>query len=79
MPEGLVLRAEENSKAQGSRIVAHLGNPAGLRVKLIIRMAQENAGWGCNRIAGALANLGHEASEQTIGHILKRHGIAPGP
>src|SRR4030095_3735991 len=46
---------------------------------LILRMAQENKGWGYNRIAGALANLGHQVSDQTIGNILKRHGIAPAP
>lgn len=46
---------------------------------LIIRMAQENSGWGYDRIAGALANLGHRVSDQTIGNILKRHGIAPAP
>src|SRR5262245_57394307 len=42
-------------------------------------MAQENKSWGYDRIAGALANLGHQVSDQTIGNILKRHGIAPAP
>ena len=42
-------------------------------------MAQENSSWGYDRIAGALANLGHHVSDQTIGNILKRHGIAPAP
>lgn len=46
---------------------------------LIIRMAQKNSGWGYDRITGALANLGHKVSDQTIGNILKRHGIAPAP
>src|SRR5690242_4908401 len=46
---------------------------------LIVRMAQENKGWGYDRIAGALANLGHHVSDQTIGNVLKRHGIAPAP
>jgi hypothetical protein len=32
---------------------------------------------GYDRIAGALANLGHNVSDQTIGNVLKRHGIAP--
>ena len=44
---------------------------------LIVRMAQENSGWGYDRIVGALANLGHQISDQTVGNILKRHGIAP--
>src|SRR5437867_2750723 len=46
---------------------------------LIVRMAQENRSWGYDRIVGALANLGHTVSDQTIGNILKRHGIPPAP
>jgi hypothetical protein len=48
-------------------------------VQLIVRMARENAGWGYDRIAGALSNLGHKISDQTVGNILRRHGIAPAP
>ena len=29
--------------------------------------------------SGALANLGYEVSDQTVGNVLKRHGIAPAP
>jgi transposase InsO family protein len=46
---------------------------------LVIRMARENSGWGYDRIVGALANLGHKVSAQTVGNILKRHGMAPAP
>src|SRR3989442_12241906 len=46
---------------------------------LIIRMAQENRSWGYDRIVGALANLGLTVSDQTVGNILKRHGIPPVP
>ena len=46
---------------------------------LIVRFARENAGWGYDRIAGALAHLGHSVSDQTIGNVLRRHGIAPAP
>jgi putative transposase len=46
---------------------------------LIVQMAQENSGWGYDRIAGALANLGHDVSDQTVGNVLRRHGIAPAP
>jgi putative transposase len=46
---------------------------------LVIRMAQENRCWGYDRIVGALANLGYTVSDQTVGNILKRHGIAPAP
>jgi hypothetical protein len=44
--------------------------------QLVVRVAKENPGWGYDRIAGALANLGHH---QTIGNVLKRHGVAPAP
>src|SRR5215469_10239317 len=46
---------------------------------LIVQVAKENAGWGYDRIVGALANLGHEVSDGTVGNVLKRHGIAPAP
>ena len=47
--------------------------------QLVVRMATENPGWGYDRIQGALANLGHEISDQSIGNILKEHGIEPAP
>lgn len=47
--------------------------------KLAIRLAQENPSWGYDRIQGALSNLGHVVSDQTIGNILKQHGIEPAP
>jgi transposase InsO family protein len=46
---------------------------------LIVRMAQENRSWGYDRIVGALANLGLTVSDQTVGNVLKRHGIPPAP
>ena len=46
---------------------------------LIVRMAQENPSWGYDRVVGALSNLGHRVSDQTVGNVLKRHGIAPAP
>src|SRR5438552_11441895 len=46
---------------------------------LVVRMAQENRSWGYDRIVGALANLGHTVSDQTVGNILKRHGLPPAP
>jgi hypothetical protein len=46
-------------------------------VELVLRMARENLTWGYDRIQGALANLGHELSDQTVGNILKEHGIEP--
>ncbi len=40
--------------------------------ELVIRYAEENPGWGYDRIAGALANLGHILSDQAGG----RHALA---
>ena len=42
-----------------------------------MRFARENPTWGYDRIEGALTNLGHEVSDQTVGNILKDHGIEP--
>jgi transposase InsO family protein len=47
--------------------------------QLIVRMARENRSWGYDRMVGALANLGHRVSDQTVGNVLRRHGIAPAP
>ena len=47
--------------------------------ELVVRFATENRDWGYDRIAGAIANLGHALSDQTVGNILKRHGIPPAP
>ena len=46
---------------------------------LVLRLARENSGWGYDRIVGALSNLGYQLSDQTVGNILRRHGIAPAP
>jgi transposase len=46
---------------------------------LVVRMARENRSWGYDRIVGAVANLGYRISDQTVGNILKRHGIPPVP
>jgi hypothetical protein len=47
--------------------------------ELVVRMAHENHSWGYDRIVGALAHLDDQISDQTVGNILKRHGIAPAP
>ena len=44
---------------------------------LVVQMARENRSWGYDRIVGAL--LGYTISDQTVGNILKRHGIPPAP
>ena len=47
--------------------------------ELILEIARANKTWGYDRIAGALANLGHTVSDQTVANVLKRHGIPPVP
>ena len=68
-------------KFNGSKTCRGVGRP---RVtseleQLIVKMARENPGWGYDRIVGALANLGHEISDQTVGNILKRHSVPTAP
>jgi transposase InsO family protein len=48
-------------------------------VGLVLRLAKENVTWGYDRIQGAIANLGLKVSDQTVGNILKKHGIEPAP
>ena len=57
------------------------GRPGIMReiAQLIVRMAQENPGWGYTRIQGALANLSHVVGRGTISNVLKRNGIEPAP
>jgi putative transposase len=42
-------------------------------------MAKENRDWGYDRVAGALANLGYEVCDQTVGNVFQRHGLPPAP
>ena len=68
-------------KFDGSKARRKVGRP---RVdedieQLIVRMARENTSWGYDRVVGALANLGYQVSGQTVGNVLRRHGIAPAP
>jgi putative transposase len=44
--------------------------------RLVVQMAKENPSWGYDRIVGALANLGFLLSDQTVGNILRRHGLS---
>jgi len=68
-------------KFDGSRCRAYPGRPRieSATEELVVRFARENSGWGYDRIVGALANLGHHLSDETVGNILRRHDIAPAP
>ena len=68
-------------KFDGSKQRSYPGRPPVHRkiVELMVRMAKENPGWGYDRIVGALANLGHTVSDQTVGNVLRRYGLAPAP
>jgi transposase InsO family protein len=46
---------------------------------LIVLMAKDNRSWGYDRLAGALADLGYDISDQTVGNILKRRGLPSAP
>ena len=68
-------------KFDGSRVRRAPGRPPISKEiqELIVRMAKENRSWGYDRIVGALANLGYQVSDQTVGNVLRRHGIPPAP
>ena len=68
-------------KFDGSKFRQRVGRP---RIdeeaeRLVVQMAKENPGRGYDRIVGALANLGFLLSDQTVGNILRRHGLSPAP
>ena len=46
---------------------------------LAVKFANENPSWGYDRIAGALANLGHCISDSSVGNVLRANGIEPAP
>lgn len=50
-----------------------------LITELCVKFAEENPGWGYERIQGALANLGYHVSKTTVGNILRRAGLCPSP
>ena len=66
----LVRRKLIAQKFDGSKHCDYPGRPRMAREDrgaLIVRVARENSGWGYDRIAGALSNLGHQVSDQTVG------------
>jgi transposase InsO family protein len=69
------------NKFDGSRFRRSAGRPKvdEETERLVVQMAKENPTWGYDRIVGALANLGQRLSDQTVGNILRRHGVPPAP
>src|SRR5437763_1355642 len=69
------------NKSDGSKFRRSVGRPKldEETERLVMQMARENPSWGYNRIVGALANLGHRLSDQTVGNVLRCHGISPAP
>ena len=45
--------------------------------RLVIRLAREYQSWGNGKIQGELAKLGYVISDETVGDILRKHGIPP--
>ena len=68
-------------KFDGSRIHQRVDRPRmdEEAERSVVQMAKENPSWGYDRIVGALANLGFLLSDQTVGNILRRHGLSPAP
>jgi len=70
-----------SKKFDGSRFRRSVGRPPVNEEieRLIVRIAKENPSWGYDRIVGAMMNLGHKVSDQTVGNILRRHDTLPAP
>jgi hypothetical protein len=71
----LIARKYDGSKA---RRVGRPKTPVDIE-QLVLRMARDNPRWGYTRIRGALRNLGHEISRNTIKRILSENSIQPAP
>src|ERR1022692_3160635 len=70
--EKLILEIVDKNSDRGDLVVA----PVGI---LILEIVDKNSDRGYDKVAGALANLGYDVSDQTVGNVLKRHGISPAP
>ena len=63
------------NKFDGSKLRRSVGRPKVDQEteRLVLQMARENPSWGYDRIVGALANLGHRLSDQTVGNQPRDH------
>ena len=59
----LIAKKFDGSKQRGARGRPRVGQEL---EDLVVKLARSNAGWGYDRIVGALANLGHSISDQTV-------------
>ncbi|AEM86007.1 integrase core domain-containing protein [Streptomyces violaceusniger] len=72
----LVARTWDHSECR-----SRSGRPATAEVmkELVLRLARENPRWGCRRIQGELARLGHRIGASTVWKILTAAGVDPAP
>ncbi len=70
------LVAEKWDDSQERKSVGRPRTPQEI-VDLVLQFARENPSWGYDRFVGALDNLDHQISDQTVGNLLKTHGIEP--
>jgi transposase len=67
-------------KFDGSKLRTSPGRPRiASELEALVVLRQREFRLGYDRIVGALANLGHAVSDQTVGNILRRYGIQPAP
>jgi putative transposase len=67
----LVAQKFDGSKKRGSAGRPRVDAPS---EELVVKLARENSGWGYDRIVGALANLDHEISDQSVRQYLAATG-----
>jgi putative transposase len=90
--EGLVAAAKPDTLLAWFRmLIAHKfdGSKCVIKPEVVPQWRRKASCWWCgwrgkipagdDRIAGAMANLGYQLSDQTVGNILRRHDIPPAP